>query len=362
MTMSPGQILDARADLMRRLKENDSFQFMAATYMALHQDPATFDPEGTFFGDQSMPSGDEGERRKDLIWERYGDTAPRLHRALEMTECYRVTADMSLMIEHAAKALDALDRFDPQQAPTPFGFVRFDKPLEMSDLRGKQMLCHWMAWMPMTLDSGATGIALWLWNDLGTKPDEVWNYLTELPEWSEEAREEYNRQLGRWAYIGISAYVKDQRMGPVLLVPDEWDDRMVRDEGFMAQPSTNGIRLVTALWNLMNQTIVAVHEEKPERPAQRRAKKMGLPSRVTVVRLRRESSDYRERSSESTVDWQHRWVVRGHWRWQACGENYPGAQEQEPGVWRARLWISPYVKGPDGAPFVQSEKVYSLER
>jgi hypothetical protein len=53
------------------------------------------------------------------------------------------------------------------------------------------------------------------------------------------------------------------------------------------------------------------------------------------------------------VEWSKRWVVRGHWRWQSYG---PGRTE------RRRIWISPFIKGPDGAPLVVSEKVYDLRR
>jgi hypothetical protein len=42
------------------------------------------------------------------------------------------------------------------------------------------------------------------------------------------------------------------------------------------------------------------------------------------------------------VAWSHRWIVRGHWRLQACG---PRQTE------RKRRWIDPYVKGPEDKPF-----------
>ena len=49
----------------------------------------------------------------------------------------------------------------------------------------------------------------------------------------------------------------------------------------------------------------------------------------------------------------HRWVVRGHWRWQACGK---GRKD------RRLTWISPHVKGPEDAPLIEVEQVAKLVR
>jgi hypothetical protein len=42
----------------------------------------------------------------------------------------------------------------------------------------------------------------------------------------------------------------------------------------------------------------------------------------------------------------------GHWRKQW----YPSQERNVP------IWISPYVKGPDGAPLLAGEKVYAWQR
>lgn len=65
---------------------------------------------------------------------------------------------------------------------------------------------------------------------------------------------------------------------------------------------------------------------------------LALPSPVLLLRRPRPPAS--EPSGEHPVH-DHRWVVNGHWRWQAHGT----ARSQ-----RRLTWISPYVKGPEGAP------------
>lgn len=82
---------------------------------------------------------------------------------------------------------------------------------------------------------------------------------------------------------------------------------------------------------------------KPRRPAP-----AGTPP-VVVVDLRRSVAQGMADVAEAEHTYQHRWIVRGHWRNQPHG---PGRAE------RRRVYIAPYVKGPDGAPLLQHEKVY----
>ena len=63
----------------------------------------------------------------------------------------------------------------------------------------------------------------------------------------------------------------------------------------------------------------------------------------------------------SSTEWSSRWIVRGHWAWRACGEQHPGAREYEKG-WHTRLYIAPYIKGPDGLEIALHERVWYLNR
>jgi hypothetical protein len=50
----------------------------------------------------------------------------------------------------------------------------------------------------------------------------------------------------------------------------------------------------------------------------------------------------------SERDYQHQWVVRGHWRQQW----YPSRNVHRP------IWITPHIKGPEGAPLLGGERVF----
>lgn len=116
-----------------------------------------------------------------------------------------------------------------------------------------------------------------------------------------------------------------------------------------------GIQLLALAWtffHMCGQTISTTEQVRPPRAAARRWRDMPLPKMVTVVRLRRSSNPI-ERNGEDNVVWHHRWLVRGHWRMQACGV---GRTERRP------TWIHGYVKGPEGLPLIVTNKVYDLVR
>lgn len=113
--------------------------------------------------------------------------------------------------------------------------------------------------------------------------------------------------------------------------------------------------IVTFSWTFFHismQSVAVSTLERADRATRRRLAEMKLPEHITVVRLRRHSNPDPNREPGDT-NWHHRWIVRGHWRMQACGV---GRSERRP------IWIHPFIKGPDGAPLIQSEKVYDLVR
>lgn len=113
------------------------------------------------------------------------------------------------------------------------------------------------------------------------------------------------------------------------------------------------------LWLLMNPTtqFVQVQEKEAGAGLPPKAKKdMGKKDsreKVRVVSLRKKvkvglHEVQRTESEQSHGRLQHRFIVRGHWRKQACGT---GWKEHK------NIYIAPFVKGPEDAPFMRSEKV-----
>lgn len=111
------------------------------------------------------------------------------------------------------------------------------------------------------------------------------------------------------------------------------------------------LKALRATWLLMSQPIASVGDAKYDRPARRRFQKQGKePPRVRVITLRRPAGA--ATGAHSDREWHHRWIVKGHWRQQWL----PSRQVHRP------TWIAPHVKGPEGAPLLGGEKVYSLSR
>lgn len=112
-------------------------------------------------------------------------------------------------------------------------------------------------------------------------------------------------------------------------------------------------QFVQTLWRLMNQTITVKEQRRPDRSTRKRVAKVGFPDKsVTVICLRRPRHDPDPDREVRQVDWDHRWIVSGHWRWQPYRD---GVKRQ--------IWISPYVKGPEDKPLeVRKLRVFEFVR
>lgn len=341
--MRPGQVLDSRNDLSERLSTNQIFREQVAYLLASQM------------GDLGGTSAMLGDKvRFKEVKRRVLDYVPAVDAIvtnLKVGEVYRVTEDMSAMVQFAASQLDETDLIDTSLAPTQAGIARFDKGLPLRDIRGNHMLVHWVVWGPGTIGD-KSGVIAWTFNDPHTEADEVHTALIR-DAIADGKGDWYSSLVGRFATVGVSALVNGAAVGPAEVLGSDKQILGVLADGQTPLPGTNDVRYIHALWLLLNQSVTRVEKEDVDRPARRRAGKMRLPGEVTVIRLRREVSDMPRGEGESQVEWQHRWIVRGHWRWQAYG---PGRSE------RRRIWINPFVKGPESAPFKQTEKVYSLDR
>lgn len=76
---------------------------------------------------------------------------------------------------------------------------------------------------------------------------------------------------------------------------------------------------------------------------------------LAVLRRRRYASEA-EREQEAR-EYSHRWIVRGHMRNQPVGSRtIEGGQRHE------RIWIAPYIKGPEGKPLIIKDRVQVWRR
>ena len=121
-------------------------------------------------------------------------------------------------------------------------------------------------------------------------------------------------------------------------------------------PQGTPLPMVGALaagWLLMQQPTLADRRvERPEKAVRRAYARQGRPApEVTIVDLRRRyvpQDRDPDAGAEEGRRYRHRWVVSGHWRSQPFGRERALRRQQ---------WIPSYVKGPDGAPLLATEKV-----
>jgi len=272
-------------------------------------------------------------------------------------EAYRVSPEMAAVTIHAARGLDEDDKVDRSLAPTPCGIVRFDHPLPAIDARGVHQKVHWITWGPGVVvrknafgqDVEEPSVVVTAWNDTAD-PDEVSERLLNSDD--PKQREAYRSIMGRWSMVGMTTMPHGRSLGPSEIDPEAQYAESIISAGDTPIAYTNVMRYLHALWLLLDQTITDVRPEHLRTSVAKKAWKKNLPGRVTVIQLRRTANEGKT-AGESSVDWSHRWLVRGHWRWQACG---PGNAE------RKRIWIHPFVKGPEDKPLVVNPKVYDMRR
>lgn len=118
------------------------------------------------------------------------------------------------------------------------------------------------------------------------------------------------------------------------------------------------VRSLAAAWLLMGQpTLVDTSTERPDRAVRKAYARQGRPDpEVTLVDLRRQYVPQDRDGGEGEQGgrrYRHRFVVSGHWRDQPYGPER---------ALRRKTWIPAYIKGPDGAPMLTSEKVNVWKR
>jgi hypothetical protein len=110
---------------------------------------------------------------------------------------------------------------------------------------------------------------------------------------------------------------------------------------------------LAAAWLLMQQPALIDHaQHRPDGPTRRAYARDGLPDpEVTLIDLRRQYVPQGQEPGDQEDPgrkYRHRWVVSGHWR------NQPYGPSQS---LRRQTWVPSYVKGPEGAPLLSTEKV-----
>lgn len=295
--------------------------------------------------------------------------------AVAAGETFLVAEPMTDLIKAAADSLDSSDHFGLDMFPARSGVVRFESPLTFTDIRGSECKIHWLMWSPSSLRRTTAfgspitdrAVTVSLWNDLSDPDDIATSILRDL-----RKSPDMLRPLGRWSCVGALVVPDGRRLGDPDRAPNEVDlasaaetDEASRSVGAsMPEVSPNGRvanipRLLWAMVLLMSQEIVTTSRSEHTRAQSKVLRRHGASEDLTVVTLRRRSPASAQTGSGNALD--HRALTRGHWAWRHCGASHPMAQEYEKG-YRARVWINPYIRGPENSPIRSNKKVYKLSR
>lgn len=293
-------------------------------------------------------------------------------------ETFFVKEEMTDLILFASKKLEKTDAFDISLVPADKGFTYFEKPIPVTDIRGRTLYVNVFLWKKCFNETtGEFQLSVSYWNDTERTPDDIATQVLSTQSWKEQMA-----ILGRFHWVKSGCIFEGERLGEDELGLSEKvleetrkitfrEDNIEKHEPLsdeeweaykkeVLRPSTNITRVMWAYFLIMSQTLTEVAKQPAEnRTQRRRLERENLPSEVVVVQFRKRryvSAGANEAGEENAVDWSHRWIVGGHWRWQ------PYKDPVSKGVIKKRIWISPYVKGPDDKPLKTKERVYVLAK
>jgi hypothetical protein len=306
-------------------------------------------------GDLAVPLRDRNPRfRNGVTGEMIADD---MRRWLQVGECYYVSPHM-MDLAVAASATMPDENIYASDAPSTHGFMWMPQPMRFMDIRGRVLSCSAVLWAAM-----GDGCVLWWFSDKDDPIDMVnidmkrrftAEEIVAFPKLTLAAQASF-----RWGRP-LPRTLTNATLIPNAAQADiHWDgdnlifrtteflplDVQVKRDPLMA--------MLLVIWRLMQQTLTSVQRERTDRGTWRHAKRVKFRDHeVTVIALRRRAPS--SEHGETTVEWSHQWIVRGHWRKQPC---------KVEGEWTHRvIWISPFLKGPEDAPLLIRDRVNALIR
>ncbi|MEV0453725.1 hypothetical protein [Catellatospora methionotrophica] len=266
-------------------------------------------------------------------------------------ESYVLAPAMTAVVAAAADALDLTGEILPGDiAPSDHGVLFLPEPIYHRDARGILTPISVITWHHFA-DDHVSGWFVGGWSD----PDD--------PDCPQAAKLKTVRHPRFRSFVGpymLTEFGVLPIGRPVTPIPPEhrpegdidWetapDGRYVIDA---AHRTTRAfIDVLYAFWAIQDQPIATTATAPEDRTTSRRAARAGVTHGTRIVMLRR-ARPTTDRSPDAKWRYRVRFVVRGHWRRLI---NRDGD--------RHRVWVNSYVKGPDGAPMLDGEKVSVLAR
>lgn len=264
--------------------------------------------------------------------------------SLNTSEIYYCASEMSGLIEHAAKVMDSSDKADSSIFPSKNGFCYFDRGIVFNEY----ITIHGLYWYKMEPEGWeSTGLPdMWVviaFNDTYKEPDLLSNIYSDS-------------RLGRWSFCYMTTLKDGNPVVSDTACAISAETAKLIQEGKVASVEINLEAFVHSLFLLMQQERIVDRSERTSSPNKKRVarlKKAGKTSDVVVVRLRKARYVGDVESREGGIEYSVRWFVSGHWRWQPY-KNEDGVEDYK------RIFISPYIKGPEDKPLKISKKVVAI--
>lgn len=387
----PMSFYDSLADARKTLRENSlralETQIELLDFLARPSSHgALFNLMRVYYGSDANP---------DMPTERVVERAAWLHDMLSSTlgaaPTYYVSPDMCEMVKHAAEDMRRFsdEGLSPKDIPTPTGFLLFAKPIQ---LEVRVVLRDGDSERWVNEKHAFAGVA-WANDIVGLTNEGIYErdmvktakvvdhapgiayYLFEHPH---DMAASMNLAYGDGDDMLTEQAVKDA-YGPIAMY--DWSGwaygmpwtktseaisefTMVEGHSLIADSVDAMRRMLLATWKLLGERITTVESNRPPRHIRRRAERVAPETGdVLIVRLRKEVVDRRGdaplvpllegQEAGSDEPWYtHRFLVAGHWKHQHYGPR---------NSLKKLIWVAPYVKGPEGAPLVARDRVYSLE-
>lgn len=287
--------------------------------------------------------------------------------ALGKAETFWVSQEMVSVIQVAGETMPP-QPLRPDDAPAPFGFVWFDRPIRIIDKGGKRVGIRAVVWSERSIslryrddsppeptdplyevftrdeDGYVRGLSMAWYSDFEDDEDETNHSIRADIEAAGHAWETWKRlshrlqmfHLDVWPYgISFADAEVEEHMGSI-------DTR----------------RFLVAFFALQGQRLARTERLPTPRHVRRRLERSGTldPTKevrtITLRRYREPGVEDRGEDRGGPIEWSHQWIVSGHWR-----------NQWVPSIEDHRLtWIAPYVKGPEDRPLLVRDTVFKVSR
>ncbi|OEJ21027.1 hypothetical protein [Streptomyces subrutilus] len=306
---------------------------------------------------------DPGPLGGPAVWSQHLDSATAAQErqaaadwsvSLRAAQLTYANGDMTGLAASAGLALPAY-RLHPEDLPAPHGLIMWENPVISPEAGGDVMSSIAVSW---AVHGGGVHIRVW------TKREEWFQWMARPePGMGAMSQDEIRVMRARYPQALVSTCSSYLPFGkvPGWLLSDYQDttDMSIAElenrARFVVQSEMAERALVTS-WLLMGQVLVREEEVQAPKGAAKHIRRLD-PNLLTSVRYvtLRHRSIHAERTGQvdgAGVTYRHRWIVSGHWR----NHWYPSQQRTRP------IWIANHMKGPEGAPILDPDKLVNLLR